>query len=203
MDPPLVVATLESVDRAGRGLRVEFLRLPDRYAHRILAVGCEELPVRLLESVEETTPDEYPSSPVLQALNVDNLTCEDDGLQRVAMLVGMSTNGHWSLSIQPDDGDSPAVTFDAACRIQKIPKSLGSSYLWGERVQVEDSDHVPRLHFGSGKCNVELWDADSYGLPWVCDRHIRTMMFAAPGDPLQTRLPATVRWRYRMSIDGA
>ena len=45
-----VIAALEDRDAMGRGLRVEFFRLRDRYAHRILAVGCEVLPVLLLES---------------------------------------------------------------------------------------------------------------------------------------------------------
>jgi hypothetical protein len=137
---------------------------------------------------------------VLQTLNVDDLVGEEDARQRTAMLVGMSRKGHWSMSMQVDDQDSAALAFDVACRIKEIPDSLGSCYSWGGRVEVVQTDHILRLHFGSGICLVELWDGDSYGLPWIHDPYPRTLMFAAPGDPLQAKLPLTVQWRYRLVL---
>jgi hypothetical protein len=189
------VAALESVEHSGRGLRVEFFRLQERYAHRILAIGCEEVPVLLLESIEEIANKDYPSSPVLQALNIDDHGTNKEVHQPTAMLVGMSRKGHWSMSVQAGHADSAALTFDVACRIKEIPESLGSCYSWGRRVEVEDNDHVPRLHFGSGICLVELWES-----PWLCDRYHRALMFPAPGDDSCIKPPATLRWRYRVLL---
>ncbi len=197
---PGIITALQSEDKSGRGLRIEFLQLSDRYSHRVYAIGCEEVPVLLLESVEATVNEDYPSSPVLQTLNVSDHLSEDDTRQRSAMLLGMSGKGHWSLSVQAGPSDSAGLAFDVACRIKKIPDSLGSCYSWGKRVEVEETNHIPRLHFGSGSCLVELWEEKSYGLPWVCDRYIRTLMFSASGDPLLVKPPLTVRWMYRIVL---
>lgn len=194
------VARLDSVDCAGRGLRVEFFRHNDRYAHQILAVGCEELPVLLLESIEGTATEIWPASPAFQALNMDELASEV--AQPCAMLIGMAGRSHWSLSVCACEADTPAMTFEVACRVKEVPKWLGSSYSWGGRVELESGEHGPRLQFGSGNCRITSSALETIGLPYLFDKHKKELMFSAPGalSALQDKLPATLRWQIRFAV---
>src|SRR5215213_9935807 len=93
------VAQVESVAADGRRLRVEFLQVGDRYAHRLVAVDVNETETILLRSIELTTDEESLESPALQSLHVQRLADCDGSL---AALVGMSGASHWSLGVEPD-----------------------------------------------------------------------------------------------------
>lgn len=110
-------ALLEAV-----GLRLEFRRTVDRFAHQLWAIadGQSEL---LLTSQEGTADDIWPSSPPLQELHLESRPggCE------LALLVGMAGHSHWSLSaeLEPAAG---SLAFDVACRIRDGAGPLGSRY---------------------------------------------------------------------------
>jgi hypothetical protein len=117
------MTTLDATDSAGLVLRVRFTRERDRYAHAILAIepsGREHL---LLESVEGTADDEWPSSPPLQSLSIEELAPG----RRAALLVGMAGRSHWSASIEAIPGRT-ALLFDIACRLNAKIAALRSTY---------------------------------------------------------------------------
>lgn len=211
---PEPAASLITRDLNGRGLRIEFFRLTDRYFHRLLAVGCEELPVPLLESCEGDASDPWPPSPALRGLNVDDL-CDFDGAAAVppAMLVGMSGSTHWSMSVQPcSSSDSNVSTncrvgfaFDVAGRVKVAPQRLGSWYSLGRRVQSVPNNGEITLQFGSGVCLLRLLALDSSAddAGWQLDARRREVLYDAPIELALRRLPATVRWRYAVYLlDG-
>lgn len=128
-----------SLDAEGNGLRVEFFREADRYAHRVLAVSAHRQSVELLRSIEGAPDEEWPQSPALQALNVDQVV-HDGG---PAALIGMSGRSHWSLSVErrPETGGA-ALWFDAACRLRSAPRDCRSSYRLASKVQSIGEDRA-------------------------------------------------------------
>jgi hypothetical protein len=89
----------------------------------ISAIAEEGELISLLESVEGTRADDWPPSPPLQSLRIEEL----DGERRVALLVGMAGRSHWSASVEPVVGEA-AVVFDVACRHPPGAQGLGSRY---------------------------------------------------------------------------
>jgi hypothetical protein len=210
-----VVASLEDRAATGRGIRIEFLRSHDRHAHRILAVGCEELPVPLLASVEGTAEEPWPPSPAFQAINLEDLPDREESAEspRAAMLVGMSGSTHWSMCVKPlsrmsTAEDSPARTgffFDAAGRLKSAPKVLSTRYSVGKRVRAKQMSNGTLLHFGSGQCRLDTCAPDGTGDPtgWqLADRGCELRHELRP-DRFSSQLPATIRWAYALHLlDG-
>jgi hypothetical protein len=121
-------AELSAFDSRGSGIRVRFFWHVDRYAHRIDAVDGL-LSRTLLESVEGEPLSGWPSSPPFQQVNVSWIV-SDSQQGQVAMLVGATGDGHWSMGVGARGNESAETTlfFDVACRIDRAPKFLGSSY---------------------------------------------------------------------------
>ena len=150
------MTTLDATDSTGLALRIRFTRERDRYAHAILAVepsGREHL---LLESVEGTPEDEFPPSPPLQSLSIEELAPG----RRAALLVGMAGRSHWSASIEAVPGIA-ALVFDIACRVANDPSllyartsgpvSLFSHYRSAEcpiPVIIAENSRRESIHFG-------------------------------------------------------
>src|SRR5439155_1224637 len=114
---------IEAYDASGSGLRVEFVWRGDRYGHMISEVGPAGVVEPLLESIEGTAADQWPASPPLQTLSVEELP----GERRVALLVGMAGGSHWSASIEAV-AEKGELIFDIACRHAAAPVWLGSRY---------------------------------------------------------------------------
>jgi hypothetical protein len=209
------VAALESRDAMGRGLRVEFFHLLDRYAHRVLAVGYEELPVLLLESIEGTAAELWPPSPACQAINLNDLQQDDASREapHAAMLVGMSGSTHWSMSVsrlsKSDSfewlGGHAGIHFDAAGRLKLPPKVLSTQYLVGKRVRVQPTGGEMLLHFGSGQCVVGSRSPDGKTGPfdlWQFEKQAQLLRHEFVPSLSQLELPATLRWSYAMRLAG-
>lgn len=206
------VAALEDRDAAGRGLRIEFFRLQDRYAHRIVAIGCEELPVILLESVEGTANESWPPSPVFQALNLEDLQDDSEAMEtpRAAMLVGMSGSTHWSMSVKSlsrvsTDEDSPALVgfyFDAAGRLKSEAKVLSTRYSVGKRVTAKQTSDGLILHFECGQCRLNAClpggTANLFG--WELANRGCELRHDLMPDLSLSQLPVTVRWGYSLHL---
>lgn len=103
-------------------LRIEFHRDADRYRHEVVDCG-DGLSSVLLASVEGIADEEWPASPPLQELHVEQRG--DD--KQVALLVGRAGRSHWSLSVEIDRAHR-ALTFDVACRSATAGDRLASSY---------------------------------------------------------------------------
>jgi hypothetical protein len=120
--------TIESAAADGLCLRVSFIWLGDRFAHRISVIepAGEIRPV--LESIEGSPTENWPPSPPLQSLSIETL----EGGRRAALLVGMAGGSHWSASVEATPGRAELI-FDLACRHNKRPEWIGSRYLrWAE-----------------------------------------------------------------------
>lgn len=115
----------EAIEATGPNglLRVEFVPRGDRYGHVISLVNSNGEIQPLLESVEGTAADDWPSSPPLQSLSVETLSAG----RPAALLVGMAGGSHWSASVEPIQGE-PELIFDVACRHSRPPTWLGSRY---------------------------------------------------------------------------
>jgi hypothetical protein len=125
---------LETIAVAGIRLRIEFSWHVDRYRHVVSLIDPGGNRIPLLESIEGSPADDWPTSPPLQ-----NLHCESqpDG-SRVALLVGMAGPGHWSASIGPHSNENRLV-FDLACRASRFAGRLGTSYRLTDGVRVESA----------------------------------------------------------------
>ena len=116
------MTSVAALDDQGLGLRVDFFWRQDRYAHRIVAVAEAGERV-LLESVEGTSAEPWPTAPPLQQLSVE----EPSRGAWVGLLVGMAGKSHWSMSVEPLPG-TRRIAFDVACRLRESPALLGSTY---------------------------------------------------------------------------
>jgi hypothetical protein len=180
--------TLDAIGPAGHGLRVEFVRIGSRWAHRIWAVQ-PEASVVLLESVEGEDDQAFPPSPALQQLALQTVASG-----RVAMLLGMAGQNHWSLAVE-SCVDSPRVRFDVACRNQpSADAQLGSTY----RPQVS-------WRLAEGGLLVAETPQPGYELALQCSGHTnraelsRTTTGLVELQVMADAKTATQRWCYELS----
>jgi hypothetical protein len=160
----------EVVLSCGR-LRIVFQRLSDRIRHRVEVFDAGTW-MPQLESVEATGSDEWPSSPPLQTLHVEE---RPDG--PVALLVGMAGRSHWSASVAADKSRS-RMTFDIACRTAAASQWLGSTYHW-----LVESENAARQETRIVPMAATLMSCDESQL----------VLKAEIDQPSQQR---TVRWGY-------
>ncbi|MCI0361319.1 MAG: hypothetical protein L0211_22785 [Planctomycetaceae bacterium] len=164
--------SLDAPGPDGLILRVEFIRLADRYRHVVSVVepGGQVHPV--FESVEGTATDDWPASPPLQSLSIEELT----PARRAALLVGMAGNSHWSASIEPVSGHA-ALVFDIACRAAGECGPLGSQYRRVARLEVKITAEDGVLSDGDNQTCIKI----------------------APAASAATK-SRTVRWKYRIEL---
>jgi hypothetical protein len=181
--------------RDGR-LQVQFVRRVDRLGHVIqLVVGEVVRPV--LESVEGTSLERWPPSPVLQHLHIENrlhpvpaIPPHDSPECSVALLVGMGGRSHWSLSVEPERAVA-ALLFDVACRVDaESSPELRSTY----------QCLVPPSLIEAQRCVCELdgWRIAVTSAPrpeTSLQVHERGLSLA----PLQPT-GATRRWQYQVAL---
>jgi hypothetical protein len=163
---------IEAAGSNGRRLRLEFVWRNDRYQQIVSAIDAQGRVQVLLESIEGSATDDWPPSPPLQTLTVEQLP---DG-RRVALLLGMAGRSHWSASAEPLAGEAK-IAVDLACRHASQAVWLGSRY---RRV----GDVGARLPVSEGE-DTSLSDSGR-----VIDVQ-----------PLTIAAPATTRWRYVLSIE--
>jgi len=192
---------LEAIDPRGRGLRATFVWCRDRWAHTIAIVTRERMgPERvgpLLASEEGGDRDEWPPSPPLQQLHVENRA--GDG--RVALLVGMAGQSHWSLSVEAV-AEARQLVFDAACRLGGSTDSrsskLGSSY----RAMIApaiDAQGVVRLSAYGQSCLVACEPAGEYSAA-VLTGNAEGLTIVPLADSAPARSAPNRRWRYRVML---
>jgi hypothetical protein len=135
---------------------LRFDRQADRYSHCLLVHPKDQLQV-LLQGVLADPNAPWPSDPPLQQLVLEPIG--DREFPDVALGVGMSGHGHWSLAAQwlrtpgpakPQMG-SVALEFDYACKLRPPVGFLGSTY----RV-------VPQRYLPSGSSGLE-WMRVEFG----------------------------------------
>jgi hypothetical protein len=165
---------LDAVGAIGT-LRIEFLFRADRYGHTISVVEPGGRQVPLLESIEGTAADEWPPSPPLQNLSIEEIAPG----RRATLLVGMAGRSHWSASIEPVVGEA-AMIFDIACRTRESQASLRSTY--------HDIATGARRALLTAELACTIQSDPSHASIVV---------------PEGTGGPGTIRWKYRVAVARA
>jgi hypothetical protein len=154
-------------------LRVAFDWRVDRYGHRIeQLVDGQWRPV--LESLEGSSDDDWPPSPALQDIHI-----EERSTARVALLVGKSGTSHWSVSVEPIAARR-AFAFDIACRIHRSPQWLGSVYR-------AIAGRPPPIDIAPLPCET------------ICHNEPPNQWRIRPVEFAPQR-PSTIRWRYSIGL---
>ncbi len=130
--------SLQSLNAQGQGVRVEFQKTGDRFAHTILAVQNGKV-TPLLTSIEGTPDDVAPPSPPFAELHQQG---------EIVFLSGATTLGHWSMSVEVADG---RLLFDVACRLKKKPEWLGVTYSVAEEGYLLEPDSPAQVTLQQGK----------------------------------------------------
>jgi hypothetical protein len=164
--------SIDAVGNNGLTLRIEFIHRNDRFAHVLSVVDRDRRKHPIFESVEGTPADDWPPSPPLQNLSIEQLAPG----RRAALLVGMAGRSHWSASIEPVPGLA-ALVLDIACRTNDRGVSLGSRYrvLRPETPQLAVTAELA--------CAVRTVGEDSIAIV-----------------PDETGGAGTIRWKYRISL---
>ena len=182
-------ASLEALNAAGQGVRVEFRWQKDRFSHTVFGVRSG-LAVPLLESVEGVDEDCFPPSPPWAELHQQG---------EAILLTGATAAGHWSMSL--GIADSRFLLFDVACRlragdgaIQSVYKIAGANTLCsatspGAVVASEAGYSVSVGPHGlEPSCGCQVTCDDEQAHP--------SRISVVPTDENPRTFPATVRWRY-------
>ena len=188
---------LRAVDDRGRGLQVGFHRCGDRFVHTIAAVEGERL-LPLLASVEGTDVDDWPESPPLQEVHVEQQ--EETG--QVILAVGRAGRSHWSLSVHvepvPESTASKvmraALLFDVAVRLRDEPQQLGSMYRSMTAVSPASESNTLEFMLSGRRYSIEAVELAQQSTrlePTPSGLLIAT-------SSLDNALPRTVRWQYRV-----
>jgi hypothetical protein len=182
----------------GHALRVEFVWHGDRYRHLIAVARPDGSSMPCFESVEGGAADPWPPSPPLQSLSIETLP---DG-RRVALLVGMAGNCHWSASIEPS-ASGRSLVFDIACRVAGPNPILGSQYL----VSKQAGDAVPFAADDCSWCEARLGGVDVLLIPATAAASRSKLERIDEGrcsiTPDCVEASATIRWKYELRLaDG-
>lgn len=170
-------------------LEVVFQKRHDRYAHAVRVAANAANPrhwVTLLESLEGTPDQPWPTSPPLQA-------CQTIGEAGV-LATGMAGASHWSLAVT---ATGSRLIWDVACRFRHSPDQLASAY------QV-------LLAGTAGPDNSLLWTISKSGNFQLALRccpaaQTRCQLQLEPNrlvvqPTLPPPPPATARWKYQLDI---
>ncbi|WP_145057827.1 hypothetical protein [Adhaeretor mobilis] len=199
------IAAVQSLNPQGVGVRVEFAQLADRYCHKIYVVDGEQS-VLVMESEDlgsEDLESEHGDSvgsacPAYQDLNVQEIADRP-----VAALVGMSGDCHWSLIVEPTtEPEQTGILFDAACRMKAAVGSVRSVYKMALDAELGKSETTHEIDTPLGKLALvaQQIKEDAEGTPPLeVAYHERKLLVRREVVP-SARLPATVRWRYRVEF---
>jgi len=196
---------------------LRFDRQADRYSHCLMVHSKEQLQV-VLQGVLADPNAPWPSDPPLQQLVLEPIG--DREFPDVALGVGMSGHGHWSLAAQwlrtpgpanPQMG-SVALEFDYACKLRPPAGFLGSTYrVVPQRYLPSGSSGLEWMRVDFGKQHWTGWFKESTApssipshklsiavlsgeLQWDADSQEITVR---PVGSLEK--PGTLRWSYRVA----
>ena len=167
-------------------LTVEFDSVADRISHEIYLTGSTGNK-KILSSLEGTSQEPWPQSPVLQQVEHCEFRQQAAG-QPLTGLVGLGLAGtsHWSIAVEVGNG----LEFDVACRVSEAPDFLGSTYQAHNPGQISSDGRQCRFDLGDGDSVIwELLEGQISG------QDQQFVVLPAENDG---PYPTTFRWRYRI-----
>jgi hypothetical protein len=193
--------------RPGNGqLRVRFDWSHDRFGHLFVGCGADapagapETNDAWMRSLEGNSQEDWPASPAFQQLDHCPLAEGRSGL----LLVGMAGRSHWSLAVVVRDNQ---LVLEVACRIQAGTEQLRSTYALAPDVHVTSTDQTVLLERLLERSSP---DAPAPRVIVHPDRDTTRVGFDPAARLLEirplkppVRLPATVRWSYRLALAPA
>jgi len=196
---------------------LRFDRQADRYSHCLMVHSKEQLQV-VLQGVLADPNAPWPSDPPLQQLVLEPIG--DREFPDVALGVGMSGHGHWSLAAQwlrtpgpanPQMG-SVALEFDYACKLRPPVGFLGSTYrVVPQRYLPSGSSGLEWMRVEFGKQHWTGWFKESTAPSSIPSHKLSIAVLAgelqwdADSQEITVRpvgsleKPATLRWSYRVA----
>lgn len=170
-------------------LRLEFVQQGDRFTHT-LSILDRGIPAVCLESVPGSPQEAWPCDPPLQQIVLEQVGTPP---RTVALGVGMSGHGHWSLAAEMLPDAVSGMQWDWACRIARGAERLASSYrihapTSSSSLRVEEREALWTLadgrtiHLSAARGNL-AWDAE------------HRQLTIAPTSDIQ--IPGTHTWCYR------
>ncbi len=127
-----------------------FCKAGDRFTHFMAIDETSSAALKRSTFLESITTDAqlaWPSDPPLQQVVLEPLGPD---LQHVALGVGLSGHGHWSLAARCLD-DNQSVELDFACRITRPALFLGSTY------RIVDADGNSNHHWHEAHIDGNSW----------------------------------------------
>ena len=196
---------------------LRFDRQADRYSHCLMVHSKEQLQV-VLQGVLADPKAPWPSDPPLQQLVLEPIG--DREFPDVALGVGMSGHGHWSLAAQwlrtpgpanPQMG-SVALEFDYACKLRPPVGFLGSTYrVVPQRYLPSGSSGLEWMRVDFGKQHWTGWFKESTAPSSIPSHKLSIAVLAgelqwdADSQEITVRpvgsleKPGTLRWSYRVA----
>jgi hypothetical protein len=201
---------------------LRFDRQADRYSHCLMVHSKEQLQV-VLQGVLADPNAPWPSDPPLQQLVLEPIG--DREFPDVALGVGMSGHGHWSLAAQWLRNHGPvnpgphsagmgsvALEFDFACKLRPPVGFLGSTYrVVPQRYLPSGSSGLEWMRVEFGKQHWTGWFKESTAPSSTPSHKLSIAVLAgelqwdADSQEITVRpvgsleKPATLRWCYRVA----
>jgi len=201
---------------------LRFDRQADRYSHCLMVHSKEQLQV-VLQGVLADPNAPWPSDPPLQQLVLEPIG--DREFPDVALGVGMSGHGHWSLAAQWLRNHGPvnpgphsagmgsvALEFDFACKLRPPVGFLGSTYrVVPQRYLPSGSSGLEWIRVEFGKQHWTGWFKESTAPSSIPSHKLSIAVLAGElqWDPDSQEItvrpvgslekPATLRWSYRVA----
>lgn len=201
---------------------LRFDRQADRYSHCLMVHSKEQLQV-VLQGVLADPNAPWPSDPPLQQLVLEPIG--DREFPDVALGVGMSGHGHWSLAAQWLRNHGPvnpgphsagmgsvALEFDFACKLRPPVGFLGSTYrVVPQRYLPSGSSGLEWMRVDFGKQHWTGWFKESTAPSSIPSHKLSIAVLAgelqwdADSQEITVRpvgsleKPATLRWCYRVA----
>ena len=180
--------SLEILNSANNGVRIEFRWAEDRIAHSLFGV-CNGETGLLLESIEGHADDLAAPSPALVELHQQ---------EEMIFLTGACSVGHWSMAVEPIRVEEMVgLKFDIACRVKSPVERLTSSYRIADSLNTKLSETQLNLCSSIGEYRLEslkLTDDDQLSCNIAqCDSKMQLMRKLS-----QDASPQTARWQYQV-----
>ncbi len=205
-------ASLEVLNPAKSGIRVEFRWTGDRYSHTLFGLSRGQVEP-LLESKEGHLEAPFPTSPPFLELHQQGETL---------FLTGANDVGHWSMSValastsqlstlamptifsDAEEFGDDFLLFDVAGRLRVGAGTVGSEYQGaGPNVHGEQADHGAFATISAGQTRgTMLVGPTSQQQPLACqvvyegERAGTGKLRISPAAENPKKFPATVRWQY-------